>query len=1273
MEPKPSRRAMAESDPSFKFLRTAHKPLASSTIQNLNSHETKALPLDEHNHDLEMQLLAHRPPGRGGGGHQQLRAKHATSLVLTLALCLILLANPSHSHTPQHSGDQYTTVVASTHKGQSTGAQNEQAGRSPPEIPLLKHDITTVKFRSTENDATHQNYNHALAPARNPSAVRAPIAHSVESAAGLSALSPARLLQDWEAADMVLLSTIDGRIQARNRKTGEELWAMGFDDSPMIQTTHHCHNNTEDDESQCDHEYMFIVEPTRDGTIYIQYKDPALGLQRLGVSVKSLAAETPSVLQNPPLITIAQQETSTVTVNAQTGEVISQFSKYAMGFTDSEVERKCRRITGLENDESACDTKGNINLGRVEYTIQIANDITKQKICTIKFSEWLPNKADGDLQMQYTTPLDSLYIQTKHNGRIIGLDDTAPRMAQWHDKLDSPVAQIFDVVKPLGDGEDEASNLVILTRPINSPSLIPAQAWQNDPQRLEKVYVDRDPTGMWYALSEVAYPGVTAGAERARCDYDRDSYPIDWLMRSQDLIGVHTTSAGQEEAPIRLTIDASPPERDVIIEPEKGIDSMYLPGGESRTTFDNFIPSPTNLVLFIIILLIGGSRLDYPAVRRVYRLLGKIPILDNLVEAPPVKLPAIRQDHVEDVVVPRPMVKVAEPMPSEIPEMIAPVEVDTVEVEAVTVTPIHSRGGSSELPELSPMKSAREDANDNSSGDESDIEKVDTNTADEGIATVSGEVDAKPKKKTKRGKRGGRKNNKKKTMEPEAVDKVELATEVYRGDALYVGKLKIDIGTVLGTGSNGTTVFQGTFDGGRAVAVKRLVKSTNSLAAKEIKVLLSSDENPHVVRFYGKEETASFTFIALDLFAASLNDFVSEPSRYPDLIRFPEGYDIKDCLRQITDGVAHLHSLRLIHRDIKPQNVLVKPVKTQRVIPGLPKLNFVISDFGLCKALDDGPESTFAPTINHTAAGTTGWRAPELLIGNDEMQPAISISNPPTSDSNEETKDSSSGHLRIQPSGRRVTKAIDIFSLGCVFYFVMTQGCHPFDVGGTSLARDLNIKENRFQTKDLRLHDYSYDADDLILQMISNDPSSRPDTAAILKHPYFWDNEVKLEFLCAVSDCYETLKTSIKNIHDPNADRTPQELDNLNEIEELEGLGPDVFSNGDWSKAIPKGFWNEAGRQRKYSGNKMIDLLRLVRNKKNHWQDLPEEIKASMISKGKELVAKNCGGSGAADKDVTLEGYYDFWTSKFPSLLVNVHMLVCRRELVGRMGLGRWF
>ena len=581
-------------------------------------------------------------------------------------------------------------------------------------------------------------------------------------------------------------------------------------------------------------------------------------------------------------------------------------------------------------------------------------------------------------------------------------------------------------------------------------------------------------------------------------------------------------------------------------------------------------------------------------------------------------------------------------------------------VEEALATPMRSRTQSSATAAASPKKEDKiaEDAENGSEGDSDGENEI----------AMSGELQengsGSKTRRTKRGKRGGQKNRKKKKqMEPEAMDEsASVSKEDYPELGITtVGRLRINTkeDACLGRGSNGTIVFPGTMDDGREVAVKRLQRQSSALAAKEIKHLLSSDENPHVVRYIGKEESHTFIYIALDLFRTSLDRFVEKPLVFSDLITSPEGFDVKDCLTQITEGVAHLHSLKLVHRDIKPQNVLVRSVKTNRPTSGPPKLNFVISDFGLCKPLEEGPESAFAPTANHTAAGTTGWRAPELLVNYSDAVAAPTATSSASKSANPSTihsmTQSVDGTIIEPTTGRRATKAIDIFSLGCVFYYVLTQGRHPFDVGGTSLGRDLNIKENRFSTGDVQeLFGYPYDAEDLIMQMLMHNPKDRPDTTYILKHPFFWNAEKKLDFICEVSNYYEKEKNSIKDIHNESAVRSEAELDSLAELAALQELALNVIPKNDFLHCLPRSFIQEMGKQRKYTGSKMIDLLRVIRNKKSHFPDLPEDVKEMML-----------GGSP--------EGYWTFWEKRFPSLLINCHCILIERDLRGRFKMERYY
>ena len=110
-------------------------------------------------------------------------------------------------------------------------------------------------------------------------------------------------------------------------------------------------------------------------------------------------------------------------------------------------------------------------------------------------------------------------------------------------------------------------------------------------------------------------------------------------------------------------------------------------------------------------------------------------------------------------------------------------------------------------------------------------------------------------------------------------------------------------------------------------------------------------------------------------------------------------------------------------------------------------------------------------------AGTEGWIAPEMMLGN-----------------------------------RSTTCAVDIYSLGCVYYFVLSDGHHPF---GESFKRQANILAHDFSLKDVADNHLVVN---LIEKMIGTEPSLRPPSSAVLKHPVFWSKDKNLTFLQDVSD-----------------------------------------------------------------------------------------------------------------------------------------------------------
>uniref|UniRef100_A0A8C7JAQ7 non-specific serine/threonine protein kinase n=1 Tax=Oncorhynchus kisutch TaxID=8019 RepID=A0A8C7JAQ7_ONCKI len=358
----------------------------------------------------------------------------------------------------------------------------------------------------------------------------------------------------------------------------------------------------------------------------------------------------------------------------------------------------------------------------------------------------------------------------------------------------------------------------------------------------------------------------------------------------------------------------------------------------------------------------------------------------------------------------------------------------------------------------------------------------------------------------------------------------------------------------------------GRFDG-RRVAVKRILPECFDVAEREVQLLRESDEHPNVIRYYCTERDKLFTYIAIELCAATLQQYVEDPSCHAG------SQPCHVYLQQTMCGLSHLHSLK--HRDLKPRNILLSQ-------PGpLGRVRALISDFGLCKKIPEGRTSF---SLRSGIPGTEGWIAPEVLLDTPGNNPT------------------------------RCDQAVDVFSAGCVFYYVVSRGQHPF---GDTLRRQANILTGEyFLTHFLEdVHD-DVIARDLIERMINSDPESRPSTSSILKHPFFWSPDKQLQFFQDVSD------------------RIEKEPTDSTMVVRLETAGRAVVRTN-WRMHISVPLQTDLRKFRTYKGNSVRDLLRAMRNKKHHYHELPAEVQETLGE--------------------VPEGFVSYFTSRFPRLLLHTH------------------
>ena len=148
----------------------------------------------------------------------------------------------------------------------------------------------------------------------------------------------------------------------------------------------------------------------------------------------------------------------------------------------------------------------------------------------------------------------------------------------------------------------------------------------------------------------------------------------------------------------------------------------------------------------------------------------------------------------------------------------------------------------------------------------------------------------------------------------------------------------------------------------------------------------------------------------------------------------------------------------------------------------------LISDFGLCKKLDVD-QTSFLPTAQGAmAAGTVGWRAPEILRGEVKLDDAAGDDSQSSRGSSVGTPtNSSGGGGSCKPT--RLTKLVDIFALGCLFYYTLTNGGHPF---GDRFEREVNILKDVRSLGGLeRFGEEGSEAVGLISSMLSTEASHR--------------------------------------------------------------------------------------------------------------------------------------------------------------------------------------
>jgi eukaryotic-like serine/threonine-protein kinase len=258
-------------------------------------------------------------------------------------------------------------------------------------------------------------------------------------------------------------------------------------------------------------------------------------------------------------------------------------------------------------------------------------------------------------------------------------------------------------------------------------------------------------------------------------------------------------------------------------------------------------------------------------------------------------------------------------------------------------------------------------------------------------------------------------------------------------EALAEGRYRVE--EVLGRGGMASVYLARDAELERPVAVKVLAEHLadqpdfRDRFLREAR-LAAQLSHPNVVQVFDVGEEDGKPFIVMECVEGStLADELKERGRL-------EPEEVVDLALQICGGLEHAHTTRLVHRDIKPQNLLLRPDGTVK-----------IADFGIARAA----ETTRLTQIG-SVLGTAAYLAPEQALGEE------------------------------------VTASADIYSLGCVLYELLT-GRTPYVF---QTLPELVVKHREEAIEPLRevRPEIPERLEAAIMHALARNPEYRPESAA---------------------------------------------------------------------------------------------------------------------------------------------------------------------------------
>lgn len=271
-------------------------------------------------------------------------------------------------------------------------------------------------------------------------------------------------------------------------------------------------------------------------------------------------------------------------------------------------------------------------------------------------------------------------------------------------------------------------------------------------------------------------------------------------------------------------------------------------------------------------------------------------------------------------------------------------------------------------------------------------------------------------------------------------------------DVPIVVEIRYEVGRIIGDG-NFAVVREGV---DRRTKNRFALKLIDKKRCQGKEVVLESEvqvlsrlRHPNVVKLYDVIDANSILCLVLELVeGGDLFDAIAAAGKFSEL-------EAKRMTSDLASALTYLHSLNIVHRDVKPENLFVVNLPD-----GMRSLK--LGDFGLA-------EETHEPL--YTVCGTPTYVAPEILL--------------------------ETGY------GLKV----DVWAMG-VILFILLCGYPPF-VSPTNDQEELFeiILSGQFEFASPYWDDASRPAKDLIALMLQTDPELRYSAAEVLQHPWSTDED----------------------------------------------------------------------------------------------------------------------------------------------------------------------